>query len=170
MGERTVRAAFTGPPKLVKVRGNPPAQTSAFETVTARAAGPDAIALALAGDPTQLLPELDAAAPEITTLKALPLHRKWAALFLAGPSIGQGYALATCLLAATPGIPAGIRDFVQGFFRCAITCRAPILANPVVSILQGGWTRMDYGDTNHPRLEDVICLFCFWSHHEFHGL
>jgi hypothetical protein len=154
MGERTVRAAFTGHPKLVKVRGNIVAQTSAFETVTARAAGPDAIALALAGDPTQLLPELDDAAPEITTIKALPLHRKWAALFLAGLPIGQGYALATRLLAATPGIPDGIRDSVQAFFRCAITGRAPIPANPVVSILQGGWTRMDYGDSDHPRLED----------------
>jgi hypothetical protein len=42
MGERTVRAAFTGPPKLVKVRGNIVAQASAFETLTTRASGPDA--------------------------------------------------------------------------------------------------------------------------------
>ena len=154
MGERTVRAAFTGPPKLVKVRGNIAAQASAFETMTARAAGPDAIALALAGDPTQLLPELADGSPAITTLKVLPLHRKWAALFLAGLPIVQGYALATRLLAVTPDIPAGMRDSVQAFFRCAITCRAPGPDNLVVSILQGGWTRMDYGDSDHPRLED----------------
>jgi hypothetical protein len=66
----------------------------------------------------------------------------------------QGYALATRLLVTTPDITAGIRDSVQAFFRCAITCHAPGLDNPVVSILQGCWTRMDYGDSDHPRLED----------------
>jgi hypothetical protein len=120
------------------VPGNIVAQASAFETITTRAAGPNAMAVALAGNPTQLVPELDKGWPAITTLKVLPLHRKWVALFLAGLPIVQGYALATYLLAATPDIPAGIRNSVQAFFRCAITCCAPSPENPAVSILQGG--------------------------------
>ena len=159
IGDRTTRSGRDDNPSLFRATGNANNQASAFNTVTVHAPELDAVLTAFAADDAPaLLPNANTN-PAITSIKAIPLHRSWAALFLPGPSISAGIRLGHALIQL---LPEATRPDVEPFARFLRAAAITNDAETPASVLTGPWVSVstsddeDLADWYYEVLEQVL--------------
>ena len=137
LGDHTMRPnGLTVPPKLYKVEGNIDAQAGAFTRTAKTLLSWEAIAALLASDTNlQLVPAWQAPAaeggeggeappqapPNVTVWKIMPIHPKFAHLFLGGLSVRAAFSLIEGIVAAAPDdVRTGLK-LLQEWIRAAVT-------------------------------------------------
>jgi hypothetical protein len=147
MGERTMMAGMTAHPKLHTLRGQINAQSHAVEREDV--AAPTMADIHAAFNANAELVLVDAlqadangiAPPRVAASKMLPIHPKFAFLFLRGKTVRDAFALVRKLETAIPQEYRGNLEPLLNFIRGAVTSDGAAVP---ASAITTGWSRIDH--------------------------